>query len=292
MDISLALGGGGSRGHAHIGVLRRLEQEGFRILAVAGTSAGGIVATAYAAGYTPDELESIFAELDQAKLFAPIPSEGPGLLGLSRAAKVLGNLYGNRTFEDLRIPCAVVAVDITTGHEVVLNQGPIIDAVLGTISVPGVFPPRQYGDAQLVDGGIMDPVPVSVARLLAPKLPVVAVVLTPLSEQPGNFSRLPISVPVPTQIVERLTRTRIAQTLNIFLSSVDIGGRMITELRLQVDAPEVVVRPDVNGIGLLDRVDVHRVVKLGERAVDAVLDELKRSVSWSQRFRRNFFPGK
>jgi NTE family protein len=292
MDISLALGGGGSRGHAHIGVLRRLEQEGFRIQAVAGTSAGGIVATAYAAGYTPDELESIFAKLDQAKLFAPVPPEGPGLLGLSRAIKVLEDLYGNRTFAELRIPCAVVAVDIKAGREVVLNQGCIIDAVLGTIAVPGVFPPKQYGDIQLVDGGVMNPVPVSVARSLAPKLPVVAVVLNPLNEQPGNFSRLPIATSVPTQIVERLTRTRIAQTLNIFLSAIDTGSRVITELRLQVDAPEVVVRPDVSGIGLLDQVDVHKVALLGEKALDAVLGDLRRSVSWSKRLRRNLFPQK
>jgi NTE family protein len=292
MDISLALGGGGSRGHAHIGVLRRLEQEGYRIQAVAGTSAGGIVATAYAAGYTPDELEAIFAKLDQAKLFAPVPPEGPGLLGLSRAIKVFEELYGNRTFADLRIPCAVVAVDIKTGQEVVLNQGPIIDAVLGTIAVPGVFPPKEYGDAQLVDGAVMDPVPVSVARSLASKLPVVAVVLNPLGEQPGNFPHLPITASVPTQIIERLTRSRIAQTLNVFLSAVDIGGRVITELRLQVDAPEVVVRPDVSGIGLLDQVDVHKVVRLGEKAVDAVLGDLRQSVSWPKRLRRNLFPRK
>ena len=122
MDISIALGGGGSRGYAHIGVLRSLESKGFRIRAAAGTSAGGIVAVAYAAGYTPDELELMFTDLDQSKLFARAPTEGPGLLGLSRAAKLFEELFGDSSFADLQIPCAVVAVDLEAGREVVLSE--------------------------------------------------------------------------------------------------------------------------------------------------------------------------
>ena len=81
MDISVALGGGGSRGYAHIGVLRKLEQEGFQIRAIAGTSAGGIIAAAYAAGNTPAEMEDVFSKLDQSTLFARSAHEGPGILG-------------------------------------------------------------------------------------------------------------------------------------------------------------------------------------------------------------------
>lgn len=290
MDISIALGGGGMRGYSHIGVIRRLEREGYRIRALAGTSAGGIAATAYAAGYSPDELEAMFSRLDQAKLFAPVPPEGPGLIGLSRAIKVFEELYGNRTFADLRVPCAVVAVDIKTGREIVLDHGRVLDAVLGTIAVPGIFPPKDYGEMQLVDGGVADPVPVSVARSLAPSLPVVAVVLTPTTEPPGYFTRLPISMPA--QIVERITRTRIAQTFSIFLKAVDTGGRVITELRLKVDDPEVVIRPDVGGIGLLDQVDVHKVVRLGEVAAEAVLPAMKKTVAWPNRLRRRLLPRK
>ena len=83
MDISLALGGGGSRGYAHVGVLRCLLAEGFRIRAIAGTSAGGIVAAAFAAGYSPDEMEAVFSKIDQSKLFARSPADGPGILGPS-----------------------------------------------------------------------------------------------------------------------------------------------------------------------------------------------------------------
>jgi NTE family protein len=289
MDISIALGGGGSRGYAHIGVLRRLESAGFRIRAVAGTSAGGIVATAYAAGYTPDELEAMFARLDQSKLFARSPNEGPGIFGLSGASKVFEEFFGDQTFADLRIPCAVVAVDLRAGREVVLCQGRVVDAILATVAVPGVFPPKQFGDSQLVDGAVLDPVPVSVARSLAPKLPVVAVILDIMTEASSGFNSIPLPVPVPARLVERLTRTRVAQSFNIFLQSVDVGSRALAEIRLRTDNPEVIIRPDVNGIGLLDKVDVHKVVRLGEKATDAVLPELHRAVAWPNRLMRRMY---
>ena len=289
MDISLALGGGGSRGYAHIGVLRYLEKEGFRVKAVSGTSAGGIVAVAYAAGYTPDELEAAFSKMDQSKLFARTAEEGPGILGLSGAARIFDEFFGDRTFADLHFPCAVVAVDLKAGCEVLLCQGRVVDALLATIAVPGVFPPKQFGDVQLVDGAVLNPVPVSVARSLAPALPVVAVVLETQPEPSGGLNSLPLHVPVPALLVERFTRTRVAQAFNIFLQSVDVGSRKMAELRLLTDKPDVVIRPDVRGIGLLDKVDVHKIARMGEDAAKAVLPELQRAVAWPNRLRRSIF---
>jgi NTE family protein len=290
MDIALALGGGGSRGYSHIGVLRRLEQEGYRVRAVAGTSAGGIVGAVYAAGYSPDEMETLFTKVDQSKLFGRSAKEGPGLLGLAGAAKVLEDLFGERTFADLRIPCALTAVDIKSASEVVLREGRVVDAVLATIALPGIFPPKEFKKHQLVDGAVLDPVPVSVARLLAPRLPVAAVILDSPSKTGVGFTQIQLPVPVPAPIVERLVRTRIAQAFSIFLQSVDIGSRKLAELRLREDNPEVILRPDVGDIGLLDTVDVHKVIRLGEQAVDAMLPELKRATAWPNRLRRKYFP--
>ncbi len=290
MDISLALGGGGSRGYAHVGVLRCLEKEGFRIRAVAGTSAGGVAAVAYAAGYTPDELETAFSKINQSKLFVRSSDEGPGILGLSGATRLFEEYFGERTFADLRMPCAVVAVDLKAGREVVLNQGRVVDALLATIAVPGVFPPKRFGDSELVDGAVLNPVPVTVARSLAPMLPVVAVVLEICTEETRGFNNIPLPVPVPTGLVERLTRTRIAKSFNIFLQSVDVGSRMLAELRLLADAPDVVIRPDVSGIGVLDKVDVRAIVHKGEEATDIVLPELHKVVAWPNRLRLRMFP--
>jgi NTE family protein len=137
---------------------------------------------------------------------------------------------------------------------------------------------------------VLDPVPVSAARALAPSLPVVAVVLSPLEEVTGHLIHIPLPIKIPGPIVERLTRMRLAQAFNIFLQSTEASSRMLTRLRLQVDDPEVVIRPDVGGIGLFDKVDVHKIVRMGERAAEAALPDLKRAVSWPRRLQRRVFP--
>ncbi len=293
MDIALALGGGGSRGYSHIGVLRQLEKAGFRVRAVAGTSAGGIIAAAYAAGYTPDEMEILFSQIDQTKLFARSGREGPGILGLSGATRELEKVLGDKTFADLEIPCGVVAVDINSSTEVSLIEGGVVDSLLATIAVPGVFPPKVCGDMQLVDGAVLNPVPVSLARALAPKLPIIAVVLEGIAEpSTGALPSLPIPIPIATPIMQTITRTRIAQAFNVFLKSVDVGSRKLAEMRLQLDAPDVIIRPNVKGIGLLDPVNVHKVVFAGEVAVEVAMPELRKLSSWPNRFRQFMFSHK
>jgi NTE family protein len=290
MDIALALGGGGSRGYAHIGVIRRLEQKGYNVRAVAGTSAGAIIGCMYAAGYTPDEMEARFANLDQSKLFGRASGEGPSVLGFSGATKLLEEILGDRTFESLKIPCAVVAVDIMSAQEVILSKGCVVDAILASSAVPAIFPPQIIGEHQLVDGAALDPVPVSVVRSLAPSLPTIAVVLTPILGHERKTLSLGFPTRIPAPIVDRLFRLRLAQALNIYLLATDAGARMLTELRLKVDAPDLIVRPDVEGIGLLDKVDVHDVVMKGEEAMEAALPDLKRVTGWQNRFRKKYFP--
>ncbi len=286
MDISLALGGGGARGYAHVGVIRRLEQEGYQIRAVAGTSAGGIVAGLYAAGRTANEMEALFADMDQSRLFGLSMGGTPSLLGLTGAEKLLEDNLDSCTFGDLRIPCAMAAVDIKSGQEVILKDGRLVDAILATIALPGIFPPKEIDGYQLVDGGVLDPVPVSVARSLAPELPVVAVILDPVKPPAAGFAPISLPVPVPAPIVERITRMRVAQAFNVFLQSVDVASRRLAEMRLREDDPDVIIRPDVGGIGLLDRVDVHKIVRLGEKASDAALPDLSRVTAWPHRMRR------
>lgn len=285
-EITLALGGGGAKGNAHIGILRRLEEEGFVVRAAAGTSFGGIVAVLYAAGFSPDEIETLFCLVDQGKLYGRASGEGPGLLGLAGARKWFTETLGRRTFADLKIPCALTAVDVDNACEVILKDGPVVDALQATIALPGVFPPHYINGRKLVDGGVLDPVPVAAARMLAPGLPVVAVSLTERIGVPIQMG-LPVPLPgyIPGVLVERLTHSRFAQAFEIFLRSVDISTRLMTELRLEVDKPDVLIHPAVDGIGLLDKVDVPHIARLGERAVDAHMPELLRAVSWPHRLR-------
>jgi len=286
MDITLALGGGGSKGNSHIGVLRRLEQEGFKIRAVAGTSFGGIVAVFYALGYAPNEIEATFAEFDQASLYGRLPHDEPSFTGFAGGVKWLEGYLGERTFSDTKIPCALTAVDLQSGREIILSDGSLLDAVLATIAIPGIFPAQRIGDWELVDGGALDPVPVAPARALAPKLPVVAVSLNaPIGEpaQSWNLSGLKI---IPSPIAERLSRLRYAQAMDVVLRSIDLMMRAVAENRLAIDRPDALIRPQVLDIDTLEEVDVHEVVKRGERAADESMPELKELFSWRNRAAR------
>lgn len=288
MDITLALGGGGSKGNAHIGVLRVLEREGFHIQAIAGTSAGGMAASAYAAGYSPDELEEIMGRVDQRSLFGFHFGDEPSLLGVSGIEQVMKDLLGDRTFSDLKIPCALVAVDLVSGKKIILQEGRVIDAVLATIAIPGIFPPKKWEEYLLVDGGVLDPVPVSVARDISPiaNLPVVAVTLT---STPTHHSLIPPIGPKAVEsILTRIARLRVSKAFEIFLHAIDIGVSSITEMRLQIDSPDVLIRPDVSNIGYLDLVKVSEVVRLGEVATETVLPELRKAVGFYNRVRRWF----
>lgn len=289
MDITLALGGGGAKGNAHIGVLRRLEKEGYRVRSVAGTSYGGLVAALYAIGYFPNEIQAIFESVDQNALYGRALQDGPSLLGLAGVRRLLERLIGDKTFKDTRIPCAVTAVDINNGSEVILSEGSLKAAVLATIALPGIFPVQHLNGFALVDGGVLNPVPVSVARLLSPGLPVVAVVLNDPIDLPVRGYNLPIPSIVPRQIAERLSRISLAQSLDIFLRSVDVSSRYVSHLRLQVDKPDVIVRPDVHHISLLDKVAVADVAQLGEQALENVLPDLKRKTAWMTRIGKRIF---
>jgi NTE family protein len=289
-DVVVALGGGGAKGNPHIGVLKVLEREGFRIRAIAGTSAGGMAAAVYAAGYSPDEIEAHMTRVDQGHLFGSRP-DGPGLLGIKGVVDLLLPLLGERTFDDLRIPCALTAVDLETGQEVVLKDGRVLDAVMATIAIPGIFPPKKWGDYLLIDGGVMDPVPVGLAREISPLrgLPVVAVVLSPSLEKRRTLPTPGFGATAP--LLKRIARLRVAQAFDIFLRSVDISIIGVTETRLQLERPEVVIRPDVGHVGYLERVNVSDVVRLGEQAAEAALPQIRRAVHWSRRLARRLGGG-
>lgn len=286
MNITLALGGGGVRGNAHVGVIRRLEQENFHIKGIAGTSFGGIVGVLYAAGYCPNDIEEIFSGLDQKRLYGHGPDDAPSLIGLAGVRQWLETLLGDRTFDTLRIPFVVTAADLKSGSEVVLSAGRLVDAILATIAMPGLFPVRYIGDLELVDGGTLDPVPVAPARALAPRLPVVAVSLTPPMGSAARSWAIPLPSFLPRMLINRVSRMRYGLMLDVYMRSLDIINRAVTEYRLEVDKPDVIIRPRVGNIDTLDIINVQDVVKLGEQAVDEILPQLKQKFTLRKRIRR------
>jgi NTE family protein len=289
-DIALALGGGGVKGIAHVGVLRGLEKQGLTVKAIAGTSAGGIIGAVSAKGFTPDQIEERIVKLDQNEFFKLSFSSTPALLDFSGFANVLVEMLGDSSFEDLPIPFACTAVDIKACQEVIISKGKLLDAVLATIAIPGVFPPKEMGNNILVDGGVLDPVPVSLARWLAPTLPVVAVVLSP---SPEGWAHVPspgiesVSM-LPRPIMETFSKLKITQAMTIYTNSMDISARMLTELRLQIDKPEVIIRPHVENINLLDKVDARDMIRIGEDAIAEAWEDVRKALNWPQALSRYF----
>jgi NTE family protein len=262
--VALALGGGGTKGITHLGVLRAVEQQGLQVAAIAGTSIGGLVAAVYATGRPLDEIIQRVASLQQGTLFRRGKDIDNALLGLEGVAEVLLELIGEKYFEELPIPLAVTAVDLNTGQEMVLSSGRVLDAVLATIALPGIFPPRQIDGHTLIDGGVSNPVPVNIARRLRPGIPVIASVLSapPMAEKPLPVTNL---LP-PTPVLDRLSQFRLAKALTVFSQAMNINGRVLTELRLDIEKPDAIVRPDVDHIGLLDPIDVEDFLARGEAA--------------------------
>ena len=287
MEITLALGGGGVRGVAHIGVLRTLEKHGFEIKAIAGTSAGGLVGAVYAAGFSTEIIESTVNEMDKHRSFNRSPDDQPSLLGLSGITNKLSELLNDRNFEDLKIPFAATAVSLHSGKEIILTKGKVLDAVLATIAVPGVFPCKEIGGRVLIDGGVLDPVPVQVARWMRPELPVVAVML---HKTPEDWSAdelpLPVTIPGPSSLVEHLQKLRPVQALKIFTRSVEVSSKHLSELSMKLYQPEVLITPRVGHIGLLQNIDVVTMIEEGIKATEETINQIEAEANWMKKIQR------
>jgi NTE family protein len=292
--ITLALGGGGMKGYAHIGVIRQLEKEGYEIAAVAGTSIGGVIGSLYCSGYSPDEIELFIKGINQRTLFNQDKGEQPAILGLAGLFKLLKSKIGDRDFSTLKIPFLCTSVDMKSGSEIILDSGLLIDAVQATSAMPGIFPAKVYDDLYLVDGGIFDPVPVAVARWMAPKIPVIAVCLSPEMENWDGLPHLqiPRNTPIPPAVFDSVFQLRLGQALRVFIDSMDIMTNMLAELRLTIEKPDFILRPPIKEYAIFNDADPSELIKRGENAVKSNLESLNRLFSASQSVSRWLKPSR
>lgn len=158
--VGIALGGGAVLGAVHVGVLKALEEKNVKINAICGTSAGAIVAALYAFGKTPAEIEKIVVEFEWKKLSSLTLSKY-GILSNEKIGEIIKLNIGDKKFKDANIPLGMIATDITTGEKVVLDKGSVADAVVASTCIPGIFIPVEIGGRFLVDGGIVENVPIS-----------------------------------------------------------------------------------------------------------------------------------
>jgi len=163
--VGLALGGGGGRGIAHIGVLAELETARIPIHVIAGTSAGSLVGVLYAAGLSPGQILAL-AERTTWRDLVQLTMPRVGLVSAGRMEALLNDILHNANLEELPVPVATVACDLYTGREVVLKRGNAALAVRASCSVPGIFAPVPHGSALLADGGLINGVPVNVTRAM------------------------------------------------------------------------------------------------------------------------------
>lgn len=184
MKIGLALGGGGARGFAHLGVVKALHELNVPIYCIAGTSMGAIIGGIVAAGREEQAHKwvSIPDWKKLPRLFFEIGLPWRGLLRGRRIEAFLRDMIPSTTFRDLKIPFATVAADCKTGEEVVISTGNVVSAIRASMAVPGVFHPVEIGGRILIDGGLVNPVPVDVCRSLGAEA-VIAVDITPDSSE-------------------------------------------------------------------------------------------------------------
>ncbi len=281
MKVGLVLGGGGSRGLAHIGVLKVLVRERIPVDLIVGTSMGGIVGVLFALGFSPDQLADQMAVLQHEP---PINLKRLSARSRQRMVRhLLSEALNGKTFADLKIPTTVMAVDMVQGQEVALNEGPLMPAVLATTAVPVIFPPVELNGMQLADGGVIDSLATHVAFEQGADR-VIAVDIEPPLEKDNPWVD-PISaitgfqLPVLSQARDKLFGSdESPQTPNVLASMWRVARVMAWHIhreRLLAHPPDILLRPKVEHYGSLDFRDVRGILQAGTAEAERHLAELK-----------------
>lgn len=292
MRIGIALGGGGARGWAHIGVLRTLTKAGFAPTVVAGSSIGAIVGGAYAAGKL-DQLEKFALTLDRRTIWKLADlnlGKGGGLVVGAKVAQALIDIIGNIAIADLKKKFAAVATELLTGHEVWLEEGSLSTAMRASYALPGIFVPVMVEDRPLIDGSITNPVPVSAARALGAQF-VIAVPL-PASQSPNQrFAREPTPEAETSAWRKALAVFREPErfvarqlfgdepgeltTATVSVAALNILLDRMTRVRLASDPPDVTINSDIGKIALLEFDRADEAIAIGAAAAERVLPEIE-----------------
>ncbi|BCR04181.1 phosphoesterase [Desulfuromonas versatilis] len=307
----LALGSGAARGMAHIGVLKALEAGGVKVDVLSGTSFGAFIGALYAAGVGVAQMEEVARGVDWqhlAKLLDPtIPTSG--LIDGRKLTRFMAEMLPARTFEELKIPLGVVATDVETGEAVVIRRGNLLEALRASVAFPGIFTPVPFGERFLIDGGLLNPVPVDVAYELGAEV-VIGVCAIPEVRKRPTETFLPMEGKKevhPSGLREFLTsqgvekifreilrsnpREKLTQPspapsprrkppgiFRIFAQSVAIMENQINALQLDRNEADLVIRPDLNGITLLEFNRAAEAIRAGELETRARMPEILRLV--------------
>lgn len=308
--IGLALGSGSARGLAHLGVIRALEEADIQVAYVAGTSMGALIGAVYASGNV-DSLETTFQSFDWKRILSFFDAVFPksGLIDGTKVEGFVRDHVHADIVELLPIPFRAVATDIQSGKEIVIHSGDLIEAVRASIAVPGIFTPVWRDGRLLVDGGLVNPVPVSVVRAMGADL-VIAVDLnhqivagknfkplnllktakTTATATPGPMARwvdgclcslrelrqklLADDAPTAGQFSQWMSKEPLPNIFELTLASINIMENSITNYRLGIDKPDILIRPPLGEFRFLDFWRAEDIIAIGYETAREQLQQL------------------
>ena len=297
--VGLVLGSGGAKGLSHIGVIKFLEEMDVKIDFITGSSIGALIGGAYAIGLSIKEIEDTALKTDltsTAKLFSP----GFGKSGLVTGSKVqdfLTSILGNKNIEDLKIPFTAIATDIITGEEIRFNKGNLVEAIRASISIPIVFQPVIRNNIVLVDGGLVNPVPINVAREMGADFIIAVNILSSKNKpesKPDKKSNNKINLEKPLEIIPVLQRKLedliidhkwirnfikqkekedLPGMKKILNRSVQIIQERLIKLSVELYKPDVLIEPEVGNINIFDFYKAEEIIEKGYKSAKEVLKE-------------------
>jgi len=303
--IGLALGGGAARGLAHIGIVRTLIAHGIVPNVVVGTSIGAVVGGAYATGQL-DTLEEWARRLQPRNLlgYLDIRLNGSGLIGGDKLAAQLEAAIGPILIEDLPMKFATVATEVRTGHEIWLTHGRMVDAMRASYALPGIFSPVLVGDRWLVDGALVNPVPVSAARAFGAEIVIAANLSSDIFAHSttiyshGPAAEVTVAVAPETMIepaapkrgfgrlfsAERTMKREFFGSAgrpgisSVMVDAFNIMQDRITRARLAGDPPDLLISPRVGEIGWFDFHRADDLIAHGTRAAERAIDSIQEAI--------------
>lgn len=296
--IGLALGGGMARGFAHIGVLRCLDRHGIKPSIVAGTSIGAVVGACYLSGKLK-EFEEWALSLNRLKIlsYLDIRVRSAGLIGGSRLNNLLTEHFKDVQMEDLDVPFITIAADLLTGHEVWIRKGPLMEAMQASFALPGVFPPVKRNHRFLVDGALVNPVPVAACQAMGARMTIGVDLHADIigkAAKPGQayqtvagfdlFNDKDVPPEEQQKINSSLTRRLFRREQNspslfgVMVSALGIMQDRMTRSRLAADPPDIHIKPQIGHIGLLEFEKGRELIAEGDAACEKAVPTIREAM--------------
>ncbi len=296
--LGLALGGGAARGFAHIGIMRTLLANGIVPDVVVGTSIGAVVGGLHAAGRldTFEEWGRSLQGMRNILGYLDIRLDGSGLLGGEKLARQLEKAVGETLIEDLPIKYASVATEVRTGHEIWLTRGRLVEAMRASYALPGIFSPVMIGDRWLVDGALVNPVPVSAARALGAEIVIAVNLSTDIFTHSTTIhahGATPVQVAEETPAKRRFPRIFSPEGAvkrqffgtagrpgisSVMIDAFNIMQDRITRARLAGDPPDLLITPRVGQFGWFDFHRAEDLIAHGARAAERALESIQETI--------------